>query len=286
MSINHLLTSMHAASFLRPLLLVLFVLTTWAGHLRAEVADGSYILRPNDTIRLDVYEEADLSGVVRILKTGQASFPLIGSVQVGGLSVAAAAAKIRELYLKDYLVDPKVNLSVQEYATDYVSVIGAVRTPGQVPIPVAGNLDLAGVMASVGGLTENADPNRIQLVRASGAATSYSMAQISGGATGRVKLEAGDRVIVSQSAFVGKSLTVLGHVVKQGPIAFPVSGQLDLVQAIAMAGGMTQLANPSKVSINSRGTVKVVDYKAISQRGDRPYLLQPGDIITVPERLF
>ena len=277
---------MHASSLLRPLLLVLFALTTWSGLLRAEEADSSYILRPNDTIRLDVYEEADLSGVVRILKTGQASFPLIGSVQVGGLSVAAAAAKIRELYLKDYLVDPKVNLSVQEYATDYVSVIGAVRTPGQVPIPVAGNLDLAGVMASVGGLTEDADPNRIQLVRASGAASSYTMAQINGGATGRVKLGAGDRVTVSQSAFVGKSLTVLGQVVKQGPIPFPVSGQLDLVQAIAMAGGMTQLANPSKVSINSRGAVKVVDYKAISQRGDRPYMLQPGDIITVPERLF
>lgn len=277
---------MHANSMLRPLFLVMFALAAWAGLLRAEGVDRSYILRPNDTIRLDVYEEADLSGVVRILKTGQASFPLIGSVQVSGLSVADAATKIRDLYAKDYLVDPKVNLSVQEYATDYVSVIGAVRTPGQVPIPVAGNLDLAGVMASVGGLTDSADPNKIQLVRASGAVSNYSMAQITGGVTGRVKLEAGDRIIVSQSAFVGKTLTVLGHVAKPGLIPFPVSGQLDLVQAIAMAGGMTQLANPSKVSINSRGTVKVVDYKAISQRGDRPYLLQPGDIITVPERLF
>lgn len=264
--------------------LILFLLIS-AAALAASKEDVTYTLRPNDTIRLAVYEELDLSVQVRILKTGQASFPLIGSVEVGGLTVAAAAARIRDLYAKDYLVDPKLTLTVDEYATEFISVIGAVKSPGQIPMPVSGHLDLASAMATAGGLAENADANGIQLVRASGTTSNFSMSSIEG-ASGRIKLEAGDRIIVNQSAFVGKTLTVLGQVGKPGPLAFPLNGRLDLVNAIAMAGGLTELANPKKVTISRKGSVTVIDFKAISQRGDRPLMLQPDDVVTVAERLF
>jgi polysaccharide biosynthesis/export protein len=268
---------------LRKILIATFFL---AGASFAESEDGTYILRPNDTIRLEVYEEPDLSGTVRILKTGHAAFPLIGSLEVSGLSVTAAATRIRDLYAKDYLVDPKLTLTVQEYATDFISVIGAVKSPGQIPIPVSGNLDLAAAMATAGGLAESADANGILLVRASGASSTFSMSSIVGGASGKTSLGAGDRIIVNQSAFVGKSLTILGQVGRQGPMAFPVSGRLDLVTAVAMAGGLTELANPKKITINRKGKIMTVDYKEISQRGDQPFLLQPDDIINVAERLF
>lgn len=262
----------------------------WLGCLAAMAEtpqqDDTYVLRPNDVIRLDVYEEPDLSGAVRILKSGHASFPLIGSLEISGLSVRVASAKIRDLYAKDYLVDPKLTLSVQDYATEYISVIGAVRSPGQIPMPVSGNLDLAAAMATAGGLAETADANGILLVRASGSTATYSISSIVNGENGRVKLSGGDRIIVNQSAFVGKSLTILGQVGRQGPIAFPISGRLDLIAAIAAAGGLTDLANPKKITINRKGKVLTVDYKEISQRGDQPFPLQPDDIVTVPERLF
>jgi polysaccharide export outer membrane protein len=264
--------------------LILSVLMS-AAAFGASPEDATYTLRPNDTIRLAVYEEPDLSVQVRILKTGQASFPLIGSVEIGGLSVVAAAARIRELYAKDYLVDPKLTLTVDEYATEFISVLGAVKNPGQIPMPVSGHLDLASAMATAGGLSENADANGIQLVRASGTTSNFSMGSISG-TSGRIQLEAGDRVIVNQSAFVGRSLTVLGQVAKPGPLAFPLNGKLDLVNAIAMAGGLTELANPKKVTISRKGVPTIVDFKAISQRGDQPFLLQPDDVVTVGERLF
>lgn len=264
-------------------LLLVFVTTLTAWSQPKE--DVTYILRPNDTIRLAVYEEPDLSVQVRILKTGQASFPLIGSVEVGGLTVAGASARIKELYAKDYLVDPKLTLTVDEYATEFISVIGAVKNPGQIPMPVSGHLDLASAMATAGGLAEDADANSIQLVRASGSTSSFSMSSIQG-ESGRIKLSPGDRLIVNQSAFVGKTVTVLGQVGKPGPLAFPLNGKLDLVNAIALAGGLTELANPKKVTINRKGTVTVVDFKAISQRGDRPLVLLPDDVVTVAERLF
>ena len=247
--------------------------------------DPTYILRPNDSIRLDVYDEPDLSSQVRILKTGQASFPLVGSVEVSGMSVADAAGKIRGLYAKDYLVDPKLTLTVENYATEFISVIGAVKNPGQIQMPVSGQLDLATAMATVGGLEENADANGIQLVRASGTTTAFSMASIQGDSA-RVPLAAGDRIIVNQSAFVGQKITVLGQVGRPGPLAFPLNGKLDLVNAIALAGGVTELANPKKVTINRKGNVTLVNFKEVSQRGDRPLMLQPDDVVTVAERLF
>lgn len=267
--------------FIRSIVLLAVSVTSFA----AAAEDGTYALRANDTIRLAVYEEPDLSVQVKILKTGQASFPLIGSVDIGGLTVAAAAGKIRDLYAKDYLVDPKLTLTVDEYATEFISVIGAVKVPGQIPMPVSGNLDIASAMATAGGLADNADANGIQLVRASGATSTFSMSSIEG-PTGRVRLASGDRIIVNQSQFVGKTITVLGQVNRPGPLAFPVNGRLDLVKAIAQAGGLTDLANPKKVTINRKGQVIPLDFKAISQRGDQPFLLYPDDVVTVAERIF
>jgi polysaccharide export outer membrane protein len=270
----------------RNLVLAAVCAATCAPAAARQPPDGSYVLRPNDTIHLDVYEEQDLSGTVRILKTGHASFPLIGSLSLAGLTINDAAEKIRALYAEDYLVDPKLTLSIESYATDFISVIGAVRSPGQIALPVSGELDLATAMAAAGGLADNADAAGVLLVRASGNTSTYNMASIVSGASGRVRLEAGDRIIVNQSAYVGKSLTIIGQVGRQGPLAFPLDGRLDLVSAIAMAGGFTDLANPRKITINRKGRTLSVDYKELSQRGGEPFRLQPDDIVNVPERLF
>ena len=254
-------------------------------------ADGGdntgYILRPNDTVSLSVYGEPELSVLVRILKTGESSFPLLGPVKITGMSIADATAHIRELYAKDYLVEPKINLTVSEYAAEYIAVFGAVKTPGQIPMPVSGRLDLATAMSAVGGLAENADAdgNGIQLIRASGTTSNFSKEAIQGPA-GRTQLAPGDRIVVSQSANVDKYVTVLGQVHKPGQVPFPLKGRFDLINAIALAGGTTDLANLKRVSINRKGTVSVVDYKELSQQGDHPYLMQPDDVITVEERRF
>ncbi len=251
----------------------------------ASAEDSSYTLRPNDTISLEVYGESDLSAEVRILKTGQASFPLIGSVNVGGRTVAVAAGLIRDLYAKDYLVDPKVTLAVNEYATEYVSVIGAVITPGQIPLPISGNLDMAGALATAGGPSETADTGAIRLVRASGGTSTFSMGAVQG-AAGKTSMRAGDRIIVEQSRYIGRKVTLLGQVQKPGPVAFPLDGRLDLVNAIALAGGMTDYANPKKITINRRGNVMKLNFYEVSQRGDRPFMILPDDVVTIAERIF
>jgi polysaccharide biosynthesis/export protein len=266
--------------------LLILVFASCVASYAQEAQDSTYILRANDVIRLDVYEEPELSGAVRILKTGHVSFPLIGSIEISGLTVNAAAAKIRSLYAADYLVDPKLTLSIQEYATDYIWVIGAVVNARQIPIPLSGQIDLASAIATAGGISPTADANNILLVRESGETSTFSMASISKGNSGRIKMLANDRIIVNQSSYVGKSVTILGRVARQGPVPFPIKGQFDLVSAIAQAGGLTDLANPKKITLNRKGKVITLDYREISERGDKPFILQPDDIINVPERLF
>lgn len=253
---------------------------------KAEVADPAYILRPNDSISLTIFQEPDLSGSVRLPRTGPASFPLIGEVSLSGMSVSQATKKIRDLYAEKYLVDPKITLSVDGYATEFVSVLGAVRSQGQVAIPVSGRLDLATAMASAGGLAADADKSQILLTRVSGGTVRYDMDSIESGPAGRVQLNSGDRIIVNKSSFIGKTVMVLGAVGRTGPMPYPLDGNLDLIGVIAAAGGVTEMGNPRKVTVNRKGTILKVDFKDVSQRGDRKFKILPDDVITVAERLF
>jgi len=242
------------------------------------------VLKPNDLIQLVVFEEPDLATTTRVLKSGEVLVPLVGPVKIGGLTVSQANDTIRNLYAQDFLVDPKVTLTVQEYSADFISVIGAVRSPGQFPLPASGLLDLSAAIATAGGLSPEADPDRITLTLANGETSTHSASSTQNGKA--VALRPGDRVVVHQSAYVNKTATILGQVRKPGPMPFPIDGRLDLVTAIAQAGGFTELANPKKVSINRKGKVVTLNAKEMADKGDQRYFLQPEDIVTVSERFF
>ncbi len=245
---------------------------------------AGYQLKPNDVVRLSVFEESDLATSTRILKTGEAVFPLIGTVKIGDLSLEEATERLRLLYAADYLVDPKITLSVDEYATDFISVVGSVNRPGQIPIPSSGNLDLASALATAGGLALNADTNRITLIRAKGGRSVYSEASIRN--NGGIPLRSGDRVVVAESRFVKATITVLGQVRRPGPVEFPLDGKLDLLTAVARAGGFSELASPKKVRVTSNGRTTLVDMRPGTEHSSKNFTLHPDDIITVPERLF
>jgi polysaccharide export outer membrane protein len=251
---------------------------------RGAAESSSYVLTANDVVELAVFKEPDLALQTKVLQTGEAVFPLVGVVKVGGLSISEATEKVRGLYAADYFVDPKVTLTVTEYAVRQVSVLGAVTSSGQFPVPASGLLDVAAALASAGGLTANADPDKISLVRANGTTTTLSLRKIERGA--QIQLKAGDRIVVSESRFLNQAVTFVGEVRNRGPVSFPIDGDLDLVTAIARAGGFTALANPRKVSVNRKGKVSVIDVREMSSRGGTLFKLEPNDIVTIPERLF
>lgn len=274
----------------RLLYLIVALFISLSGSLTAEkdsageVDVSSYVLKANDKVSLTVFNEGALSSQTRILQTGEAMFPLIGPVKIAGLSINAAMETLRALYDADYLVNPKLTLTVDEYAVQQVLVLGAVRAAGQVAIPASGRLDLVAAIAAAGGLSDAADPNQILLERAAGGSSQFSFAGIEKG--NQVMLAPGDRIMVKESRFLNQSVTFVGQVRAPGSIAFPLNGELDIVMAVARVGGFTDLANPRKTSINRKGRVIVVDVKEMSSKGGSLFKLEPEDIITVPERLF
>jgi polysaccharide biosynthesis/export protein len=251
----------------------------------ADQKDDSYVLKIDDSLELVVFEEDELTTKTKVLKSGEAVFPLVGSVTLAGSSLDVATRKIRDLYAAKYLVNPRVSLTVASYGEQSVAMLGALKSPGNLALPSNGTLDLCSALALAGGLSADADSSSITLIRANGSSTRYSKSQIdSSGAA--VKLAHTDRVVVGQSRFIGKTVTILGKVVKPGQIDFPLDGELDLVGAISRAGGFHPLANPRKVTVNRSGQISVIDVEDLTKRGSGPFKLQPSDVISIPERVF
>ena len=263
---------------------LLIIVWAFCGLAALANAETKGVIKAGDSIKMEVFNEEELTTRTKLLQSGEAVFPLIGSVNLGGLSIQQATERITGLYAKDYLVAPKVSLTIEEYAVVYVDVMGSVATPGRVPLPSIGNLDLSMAIASAGGLTQSADPDGIEVVGADGNRRVFSLASLK--ANGGVHLKAGDRVVVAESRFSGKILTIRGQVKKPGPMRFPVNGKLDLVTAIALAGDLTDLANQRKITVTRGEKVFTLDLREYTSDTSTRFYLQPGDLINVPERLF
>ena len=116
----------------------------------------SLLIGPGDLLRVTVLGEPDLSQKVRVRDSGEITLPMIGNVQVRGLSTVDADAEIAKKYVEErFLKHPEVSVFVEEYATQSVSVLGQVAKPG--PVVISTPRSLVDVIAMAGGLTETAD---------------------------------------------------------------------------------------------------------------------------------
>ena len=261
-----------------------FLLCTLLGAVVLTAAEEKGAIKSGDTVKLEVFNEEELTTRTKLLQSGEAVFPLIGSVRLAGLTLKDATEKVTQLYDKDYLVNPKVSLTIEEYSVIYIDVIGSVATPGRVPLPAIGKLDLAMAIASAGGLAPTADPNGIEVVGADGGRRVFNAASLK--ANGGTELKPGDRVVVGESRFSGKILTIRGQVKRPGPMRFPLDGKLDIVTAITLAGDLTDLANQKKITVTRGEKVEMIDLRDYTSDTSKRFYLQPGDLINVPERLF
>lgn len=267
---------------------ILLILLNWLTAQDIPVIEDTYVLRPDDVVNLSVFNEPDLSKEVAVLKNGIASFQLIGAVKIGGLTVVDAVTKIRSLYAEDYLKNPEMTLTISQYATDYVSVIGQVSQPGTVAIPHGGKLDVGSALASVGGITDSANPGNIHLIPAKGAGRVLSYKDIQGD-LGRIALSAGDRIIVHESAFARSAFVVLGEVTGPGTFPLPKSGQLNLATALATAGGVTEFVDPTPKGVSltkAGGGTSTYSIEAINGGGAGKVTVGPGDTIMVARNRF
>ncbi|MBT8038343.1 MAG: polysaccharide export protein [Verrucomicrobiae bacterium] len=263
---------------------LLLVLAPWYAH--AE----DYRLQQTDVISLSVYQEADMQTEAMIGKSGNVSLPLIGTVEIKGLTLREAEQKVKELYEKDYLVDPKVRMTIVSYAKKWLTVAGAVENPGNIAYPEEGTINLASAVAMAGGVMEMGNSRNITVARKAGGASKHSLAN-----SGKILLLPGDTVVVprlprTDLKLTVRTSTVSGEVKNPGDISLPSNGKIDILTAIAKAGGFSKVANQKECILHRK---MKTGYKAIDvsirniRSGKDPMVfIYQGDIIIIKESRF
>ncbi len=142
--------------------------------LRAEDADSSakatstksdYVLQASDLLRVQVFQEDDLTREVRVSQEYTIVLPMIGSLDIRGKTLRQVEEIIHDRYDRDYLVNPQVNVIVLEYAKRTVNVMGSVNQPGSVLFPEEQEMTLLDAISRAGGFNRLADRKRVKLSR-------------------------------------------------------------------------------------------------------------------------
>jgi protein involved in polysaccharide export with SLBB domain len=134
----------------------------------ADKADPARKLIPNDIVSMTVFGQEDLTTKVTIEKSGMVMLPLVGEVKLAGLTTAEATAKIQKLYDKNYLINPQVNLRVEEFAKLSFSVLGQVKNPGRYDFHENQSVNLLEAIAEAGGYTRLSNPDNVSVRRVEG----------------------------------------------------------------------------------------------------------------------
>src|SRR6266536_1006575 len=170
-------------------------------------APAGYILSANDQVSVEVFGEDDLRTNGRLNPEGNLSVPLLGSIHLAGLTLTQAASKLTDLYGRDYLVNPRVNVMLLSYAKRRFSILGQVNRPGSYEMPESspGGIDLLEAIAMAGGYTRIAAPERVTVRRHSSAAGDQifkvNAKRFTKGNGGGFRVEPGDTITVGESIF-------------------------------------------------------------------------------------
>jgi polysaccharide export outer membrane protein len=236
-----------------------------------------------DLLDVNVFDTAELSGRLRVNERGSIALPIAGDVVVSGLTADQTGHAIEQkLLAANILKDPHVSVTVLEYATQGVTVLGEVKNPGVYPL--LGTHGLLDLISAAGGVTPNAgkgvtvthrtDPDHPEIV---------NMQSKPGSTVGfNVDVRPGDTIVVSHAGII----YVVGEVGKPGGFMIENNDRLTVLQAIALAQGTTRTAalNHAKLIRKTGGTPEEfpVPLKKILRNSAPDQILADGDILFVP----
>ncbi len=279
---------------------LLLALSTAAGaqvrSLPTAPGTPDYRFGPGDVLDVQVWGNPDLSGTFTVDPTGRIQLPLVGDVMAQGRTPQELGQDLTERF---QLLDPSVSevlVSISQYVSRSISVVGEVRDPGvygfqEIP-------DLWSVILTAGGPTADAELGRVQIVRASpepGEPRSLTVDLSRGIEHTPVEtlpvLRPLDKVLVPSAEDVpvgGEKFQILGAVHEPG--VYRISTAADVVEALAVAGGPVSEAQLDKIYLTRATANGAVAYRLnledylFEGQAQANMPLQSGDTITVPER--
>ncbi|MGO9547577.1 MAG: polysaccharide biosynthesis/export family protein [Rhodomicrobium sp.] len=159
----------------------------------------AYKVGPLDVLEVTVFKVPELSRSVQVSEAGTINFPLIGEIQAGGKPAREIERELTKALGVKYLQNPQVTVFVKEYNSQRVTVEGAVKKPGV--LPMAGGMSLLQAIAQSQGLEATAETNAVLFRTANGkrSVAKYDITAIRQGNADDPQLQAGDVIIVPTS---------------------------------------------------------------------------------------
>lgn len=264
---------------------------------------STYILGPDDQVVIRTVEAEEISEKpVRIDSSGFLRMPLIGAVRAGGLTLGQLEEGVRER-LQAYYKHPQVSISVVEYRSQPVSVIGSVRVPGVHQLQ--GQKTLVEILSMAGGLlpdagyfvkiTRRSEWGPLPLPNAAADSTGqFSQADV------RVKdLMAGknpaENILIKPRDVISipraEMVYVVGEVKRPGGFTLYENETISVLQALSLAEGLSRTAGTKNARIlrtvdgNPQRVEIPVDLKKVMDGRASDVMLQRADILFIPNNL-
>jgi polysaccharide export outer membrane protein len=244
----------------------------------------SLLIGPGDLIQVDVIDTPELEQQVRVTDSGTITLAYLGTVRIAGETPSGASEHIQNMLIaKEVMRHPQVNIRVQEYATQDVSIMGQVKTPGTYSITTPQTI--LKVLSMAGGLTDVADRQVVVKRHNSSEESSYYVSNDAKQAlSDMVMVNPGDIVLVAKAPII----YIMGDVNRPGGYAISTNdSHLTVLQAIALAGSGNKTAVKSHVRLirtTAQGQTETtpIHLDAIEKGKLADIPLQPNDVIFVP----
>ena len=282
------------------LALMLWSAPAWSAQVPAAPPLGAnYIVGAQDVLVITAYDQPELTGKFTIETDGTFTYPLIGRIRVGGMTLRGVEGALRQaLIAQGFFRDPQISVAIEQYRSQKIYIVGEVRSPGA--YPMSGDMRLVEALALAGSTTATAsgeavivhpsteglivdsepgdplspgtsaddDPTRV---------TRVDLRELENGDLSQnVRLANGDTIFVLRA----ESVYVFGQV--RNPGAYPLrQKETTVLQALSLAGGVTDRGSTGRIQI-----VRIVDGKKEEIRAELTDFVLPRDTIIVPERFF
>lgn len=249
---------------------------------------GDYTIGAQDVLTIQVFDQPDLGGKYTVEADGTFSFPLLGRVKAGGISLRTFEEALKkQLVTEGFFRNPQVTVAVEQYRSQRVFVMGEVRQSG--PVALTGGMTLIEALARAGSTLPSAS-GEVAVVRApqgsknpvlpgqEAAAVMFraSIRDLEAGVLKQnIQLRDGDTIFVPRA----ETVYVFGQV--KNPSAYAVQKDTTVLQALSLAGGVTENGAMNRIKI-----VRIVNDIKVELKVKLTDIVKPGDTIIVPERYF
>lgn len=244
--------------------------------------DGAkvYTLGTGDVVKVSVFQQADMSIETRVSDAGTVTLPLLGPVAIGGGTPKQAEARIAALLRnRGFVKDPQVNVTITQFRSRQIAVLGYVNRPGRYPLE-EGQYSVTDALSLAGGVIPGASDTvvLVRLVEGKPQRSELDLPRLFKGAN----LERNVEVRGGDTLYVDKAPTFYIYGEVQRPGAFRLEKDMTVMQGLSLGGGLTARGTEKNMKLTRRDAQGKVATLVPGMQD----LLQPDDVVYVRESLF